>query len=136
MWEDEENDSKGTSIEPIMILKRPEGLKRGDHPPMKKPEEKCTSRHYKGGRDQYGAGRGNKRVELHQEDPKPTKQERKDQRQQEPRGGVSKQSEQKRTNGYIITFMMKCFYLHLLSTSCIAKTYFCMTRYTTDIRQI
>ena len=51
MWEDEENDSKGTSIEPIMILKRPEGLKRGDHPPMKKPEEKCTSRHNKKGRD-------------------------------------------------------------------------------------
>ena len=98
MWEDEENDNKGTSIEPIMILKRPEGLKRGDHPPMKKPEEKSTSRHSKGGRDQYGAGRGNKRVELHQEDPKPTKQERKDQRQhddKEPKGGVSKQSEQK-----------------------------------------
>ena len=58
--------------------------------------ERCTSRH-KRGRDQYG--RGNKRVELHQ-DPKPTKQERKDQRQQddkEPRGGVSKQSEQKKT---------------------------------------
>ena len=73
---------------------------------MKKPEEKSTSRHNKGVRDQYGAERGNKRVELHQEDPKPTKQERKDQRQQEPRGGVSKQSEQKRTNGYICINMI------------------------------
>ena len=48
-------------------------------------------------------------MELHQEDPKPTKQEHKDQRQQddkEPRGGVSKQSEQKRTNGYICINMI------------------------------
>ena len=89
MWEDEENDNKGTSIEPIMILKRPEGLKRGDHPPMKKPEEKSTSRHNKGGRDQYGDTTREEEINMELGEgtkgwsfiKKILKQERKDQRQ-------------------------------------------------------